>query len=362
MEDSFKVRVDKAFGSLDTSSSSAIKSTSSSLSSLWCLTDEEIERNEWIQDKITLHKDKDEERIHRLKNPKPYSSFLQGLLAEPSTSNQDLESDIQELDDDDDDEEDEKQPPLSKPDDHSNEDWNIRSSVGMDCTLDNEEEEDGYDKVALGKEEPADRFYMKEVNDYEVEIDSNNELPTSFTDAIRDPRANLTAAKLRLKEDDESAKKLGLQVSEKNITTENQIATPVVPDYVRNPSKYTHYTFDSMDDVDEESNRKAYMELFNLLKGSGGGGGMETEEDVSFDSSTSIVFTPRKKMSDGSMKKSKVDVYKKVVPVGIAAEDDEDNGVCMMDEDEAEIGTNKGGGLQRGGGRRYRTKGSTDVE
>ncbi|KAL4568099.1 hypothetical protein LXL04_023700 [Taraxacum kok-saghyz] len=356
MDDSFKVRVDRAFGSLEASSSSTVKSATSSLSSLWCLTDEEIERNEWIQDKITIHKDKDEEHIHRLKNPKPYSSFLQGLLAEPSTSHEDLESDIQELDD----EEDEQQPPLSKPDDHSNEDWNIRSSVGMDCTLDNEEEEDGFDKVALAKE-PADRFYMRDVNDYEVEIDSNNELPISITDVIRDPRANHMAAKLRLKEDEESARKLGLQVSENNIlqstTAENQISAPTVPDYVRNPSKYTHYTFDSMDDVDEEANRKAYMEFFNLVKGSGGGG-METE-DVPFDSGTSIIFTPRKKLSDGSMKKSKVDVYKKVVPVGIAVEDD--NGACMMDEDEAEIGTNKGSGLQRGD-RRYRTKGSDDVE
>ncbi|KAL4568030.1 hypothetical protein LXL04_023630 [Taraxacum kok-saghyz] len=256
MDDSFKARVDRAFGSLEASSSSTVKSATSSLSSLWCLTDEEIERNEWIQDKITIHKDKDEEHIHRLKNPKPYSSFLQGLLAEPSTSG----------------------PPLSKPDDHSNEDWNIRSCVGMDCTLDNEEEEDGFDKVALAKE-PADRFYMRDVNDYEVEIDSNNELPTSITD-----------------------------VSENNIlqstTAENQISAPTVPDYVRNPSKYTHYTFDSMDDVDEEANRKAYMEFFNLVKGSGGGG-METE-DVPFDSGTSIIFTPRKKLSDGSMKKSKV--------------------------------------------------------
>ncbi|KAL7608858.1 hypothetical protein Lser_V15G13396 [Lactuca serriola] len=361
MEDSFKVRVDRAFGSLEASSSSTIKSTSSSLSSLWCLTDEEIKRNEWIQDKITVHKDKDEEHIHRLKTPKIYSSFLQGLLAEPSTSHQDLESDIQELEDE---EDEEQQPPLSKPDDHSNDDWNIRSSVGMDCTLDNEEEEDGYDKVALGREESTDRFYMRDVNDYEVEMDSNNELPDSITDVIRDPRANHMAAKLRLKEDEESARKLGLQVSENNniqesTTTENQISTPFVPDYVRNPSKYTHYTFDSMDDADEETNRKAYMDFFNLLKGSGGGGDMETE-DVSMESQTSIVFTPRKKKSsDDTMKKSKADAgYKKVVPAGIAGEDVEDSvGVCVMDEDEAEMAMNK----QRGG-RRYRTKASSDVE
>lgn len=343
MEDSFKVRVDRAFGSLEAAASS-IKSTSSSLSSLWCLTDQEIERNEWIQDKVTPYKDKDEE-AHILKNPKPYSSFLQGLLALPSTSHQDLESDIQELDDD-------QQPLSSKPDDHSNEEWNIRSSVGMDCTLDNEEEEDAFDKVALGKEE---RFYMRDVNDYEVEIDSNNELPNSFTDVMRDPRANRNAAKLRLKEDDESARKR-MNESEKvirqsgDVIVMDELLLPSVPDYVRNPSKYTHYTFDSMDDVDEESNRKAYMELFNSVRGWSG------RDDVSTDSPSSIVFTPRKKSSDDdSINKNKVNVQKKkVVPViSIAAEAE----VCVMEEDEVEIASNRSKG-----GRRYRTKGSGDVE
>lgn len=123
MEDTFKVRVDKAFGSLE---------SSSSLKSLWSLTDEEIERNKWIQDKI-----KHDEEINRLKIPKFNPPFLQGLLSESSTSNHDLESDIQDLDDDDNEDENQK-PELSKPDDHNSEEWDIRSSVGMDSTLDNE--------------------------------------------------------------------------------------------------------------------------------------------------------------------------------------------------------------------------------
>ncbi|KAI3825245.1 hypothetical protein L1987_06726 [Smallanthus sonchifolius] len=376
MEDSFKVRIDKTFGSLQSSSSSS--SIQSTPSSLWCLTDEEIERNKWIQDKVESNKDNDE-HLHRLKDPKPYSPIFQGLLAEPSTSGQNMESDIQELEDDDDDDDDDdedKKKLLTKPDDHSNEEWDIRSSIGMDCTLDNEEEEDAYDKVAVGNEESADRFYMKDVNDYEVETDSNNELPNSFTDVIRDPRANHMAAKLRLKEDDDSARKLGLQISENhhiqksdqtatelkvNETSGSKVATFLpqfssrVPDYVRNPSKYTHYTFDSMDGVDEESNRKAYMDLFNSLNGSAA---IEIQDDVSINSTTSIIFTPKKKSSDVSMKISKVDGYedKKVVPISIA--DDE---VCMMDEDEPEMTTNRSSSLQKNG-RRYRTKGSTSLE
>ncbi|XP_071703452.1 uncharacterized protein [Rutidosis leptorrhynchoides] len=375
MEDTFKVRVDKAFGSLESSSSSTIKSQqTSSLNSLWCLTDEEIERNKWLQDKIEQPHDDIDEQIHRLKNPKPYSPFLQGLIAEPETSDQkNLESDIQELDDDEDDDDENRKPELIKPDDHDNEEWNIRTSVGMDCTLDNEEEEDAFDKVAVGKEEAADRYYLKSVNDYDVDIDSINERPNSFSDVIKDPRANHMAAKLRLKEDDESLKKLGLQVSENNIQKSTKTAienkeqlvntepqgTKVVPffpqsssslpDYVRNPSKYTHYTFDSKDDVDEETNRKVYIELFNSMKGSD----MMDTEDVSNDSLKSITFTPKKKSGDVIMKNSKGVGYedKKVVPISIVDSED----VCMMDEDEPEMATNKGSGLK--GGRRYRTKG-----
>ncbi|KAM2072181.1 hypothetical protein PS1_041044 [Malus domestica] len=41
---------------------------------------------------------------------------------------------------------------------------------------------------------------------------------------------------------------------------------PPVPDYIRNRSRYTHYTFDSLGDVDEESNKQAYMEFLNLVR------------------------------------------------------------------------------------------------
>ncbi|KAK9064696.1 hypothetical protein SSX86_016078 [Deinandra increscens subsp. villosa] len=378
MEDTFKVRIDKVFGSLQTSSSST-QSNSSSLSSLWCLTDEEIERNKWIQDKVDRHKD-DDEQIHRLNNPKPYSPVLQGLTAETSNSNLNIESDIQELDDEEEDEDENRKPELTKPVDHSNEEWDIRSSIGMDCTLDNEEEEDAYDKVAVGNEESANQFYTKHVNDFEVEIDSTNELPNSFTDVIRDPRANHMAAKLRLKEDEDSARKLGLQISaNNNINVSNQTATrskeplvmseipeskvatflphvsPSVPDHVLNPSKYTHYTFDSKDGVDEESNRKAYMEFFGSLKGSAA---MEIQDDVSTDSARPIIFTPKKKSGDVSMKHSKLDGHedKKVVPISIA-----EGEVCMMDEDEPEIAPRKSSSLQKSG-RRYRTKGDIGSE
>ena len=99
MEDSFKVRVDKVFGSLNSSSSS-------SLSSLWCLTDDEIERRQWNRDKTI---------------PQPQ-----------------LEKDLQDLDDDDDDKDLQGSESSKKPDDYNDEEWEIKSSIGRDSTLDYE--------------------------------------------------------------------------------------------------------------------------------------------------------------------------------------------------------------------------------
>nr|XP_027102077.1 uncharacterized protein LOC113723010 [Coffea arabica] len=59
-------------------------------------------------------------------------------------------------------------------------DWDIRSSIGLDCTLDFEDEEDEYDKVAVGREKAGEGCSQR-------------------------PRANHMAAKLRLREDAEAA-------------------------------------------------------------------------------------------------------------------------------------------------------------
>lgn len=189
-----------------------------------------------------------------------------------------------------------------------------------------QEEEDKYDKVAVGMEKADDRLYMRDITGYWTDINFYNELPNTFKDASRDPRANHMAAKLRLQEDAEAAGKFGsLQVSDTGLLVpntqnieegvnpksilkrkENQVDPKtqkrvrfgpgcnddceedyegtkdvvmgncstqaekseasfppkefsVVPDYIRNPSKYTHYTFDSSSDSDEESNQKASL-------------------------------------------------------------------------------------------------------
>ena len=118
MEDSFRVRVDKAFGSL----------SSTSPSSLWCLTDEEIERRGWSRER-----DGPDEA-----EPRPYPPNLDGFFANQqnlsSFSSSSQSSKTVDLQDDDNNDSDVKvrlrQPHLD------DEEWDIRSSIGLDSTLD----------------------------------------------------------------------------------------------------------------------------------------------------------------------------------------------------------------------------------
>jgi len=80
-----------------------------------------------------------------------------------------------------------------------------------------QEEEDGYDKLAVGREKAGERLYMRDIADYGIDVDSCNELPDSFEEVDRDPRANHLAAKIRLEEDAEAAERIdSLRVSEKD--------------------------------------------------------------------------------------------------------------------------------------------------
>lgn len=79
-----------------------------------------------------------------------------------------------------------------------------------------QDEEDVYDKVAVGREKSGDRLYMRDIVEYcGMDDNSHHELPTSFKNVARDNRANHLAAKLRLKEDAETAGNFGsLKLSE----------------------------------------------------------------------------------------------------------------------------------------------------
>ncbi|KAK7311285.1 hypothetical protein RJT34_09319 [Clitoria ternatea] len=386
MEDSFRVRAERAFGSLP------IPSSPSSLSSLWSLTEDEFHQTP-------------SNRLHRSKpepEPQPYPSSSSGFHVE-------LEKDLEDLDDD------EAPRGPSRPPDYDDEQWQIRSGIGLDCTLDYEEEEDQYDKQAIGKEKSGDRVYMKDINDDGIEISSCGVFPTSFRDFVRDPRANHLAAKIRLKQDDdEAAKKIdALHVSEKSspdfegdtvnpksiLKSKDNPSEPrplkrvrfdsecddrgngdddndehdgtrdvrmrtssvddvaasdqpsklqefdsAVPDYLRNPSRYTCYSFDSSSDMDEKANKEAYMSFLTQLRAAKGAG----SQDGALDDLPSVTFISKKKASDATMRdgemvsKQKPEVGKEAMnrrafPVGIAAGDAKNSDVCAMEEDEPEV-------------------------
>lgn len=133
MEESFKVRVDKIFGSLASSSSSSSSATTETTpsSSLWSLTDEEIERREWVRDKT----------IPESELEPVFGNHGKGSEKEmsPVDLKDELEKDLEDLDDDDVEEEDEpRRRQSNKPDDYDEEQWNIKSGIGQDCTLDYE--------------------------------------------------------------------------------------------------------------------------------------------------------------------------------------------------------------------------------
>ncbi|KAK7336163.1 hypothetical protein VNO77_16696 [Canavalia gladiata] len=397
MEDSFRVRVEKAFGSLP------IPSSSASLNSLWSLTEDEINNDT---------------RSTRFRRPQPQPESE----SEPYSSSSfrvELAKDLDDLNDDEDDDDDDAPRGPSRPPDYDDEQWQIRSGIGLDCTLDYEEEEDRYDKQAIGKEKSGDRVYMKDINDDGIEMSSSGVLPTSLTDFVRDPRANHLAARIRLKQDDEAAKKIdALHVSEKSVpdiggggsggdainpksilkskdnppeprpqkrvrfdsecddrdhddehegTRDVRMKTSLieedaasdqlsksqefdsgVPDYIRNPSRYTHYTFDTSSDMDDKSNKEAYMGFLAQLKGSNVAKGTGSQADDALDDLPSVTFISKKKSGDATVgesemvSKQKLDTGKdamnrRAFPVGIAVGDTENSDVCAMEEDEPEV-------------------------
>ncbi|KAF4397559.1 hypothetical protein G4B88_027299 [Cannabis sativa] len=402
-EDSFKLRVNKIFGSLNTSSSSASSTAfaattpSSTLNSLWCLTDEEIVRREWNRDKDTPE------------HPEPVSNSIPN-----HDHTTELENDLEDLDDEEEEVEDKSLSIINstKPDDYNDEEWEVKSGIGLDCTLDYEEEEDEYDKVAVGGDEKPE-----EIDDYGIDIDSGNVLPTSIKQVPKDPRANHLAAKLRIKEDAEAAKNINQVDTESNVSNpksilkrkDNQVDSKShkrvrfdpeckdngngnggdtdtvqgedfgfgVPDFLRNPSKYTHYTFDdsSSNLNDEESNKQAYMDFFNLMKKKSSSGSDDLDEKAAFESFGSVTFIPRKKSGDTNAMVDSCTELVQQVGIGkdvsslaavrpIAAVEFEESDVCAMEEDEPDesMEDRKKSNNSPKPGRQYRVKARSDSD
>lgn len=412
MDDSFRVRVDKVFGSL-------MPTSSSSLRSLWSLTDEEVEKKEWNRERENPDRDEN-----------PCSSSFEGFF---SNQRKIAKKKHNLLDDDDLDEDEPQGTGSSQFGDKDGVEEEIRSSIGLDCTLDNEEEEDVHDKVALGRENAGERLYMKDITDYGTYLNSHNILPETFNDHARDTRANLLAARNRLKEDEiesgalDSSEDVGKKVSAvvdsiltedgtnlksilKRTETQSESRsqkrvrfdpackeaceeelekaqdssmvkveadtnaedtrlfsqdTRQVPDFVRNPSKYTKYSFDLSTEVDEKSNRQAFMDFLNMVKTSSSAGSQP--EGPSADLPKSVKFIPKKKAAgeavtekgisnmDQSPDAARKDSSWVVLAPGIAAAETQEDEVCAMEEDDPVANTENKSGITPRTGRRYRS-------
>ncbi|CAK7336050.1 unnamed protein product [Dovyalis caffra] len=411
MDNTFRDRVDKIFGSLTSSSPSKPQPSSSLKSSLWSLTDDAVERKEWKRDTSSLAASFDRDEI-------PCAS-------ESNRSRRGGEYDL--------------------------EDWGIRSSIGLDPTLDNEEgwkaisrcrsvgvmeEEDEYDKVAEGRENAGERLYMKDVTDQGSFLNFYNVVSKSLH-GTRDPRANHLAAKIRLQEDrveaqtenshndfdkatkvsnecssgqlksilkrkqnnsdfksckrvrfdpgcravhkedaSEEIQDISMTASSANdlISEDGSIAVQNalgVPDYLRNPSKYTRYSFDSSTEVDEKSDTQSYNDFLKSVKCSKSTDSGSELEDASSDI-PKVTFIPKKLAdevkaisSDCMVKQDKGHnddhyVHATNFLVGIAAGESQESEAGAVEENEPERNVaDRNTGFQKPG-RRYRTKSSLD--
>ncbi|KAH9604732.1 hypothetical protein KSS87_006822 [Heliosperma pusillum] len=442
MEDTFKVRVDKTFGSLSSSSPLPPPSLSSSSSSsqtinpsLWSLTDDELRPNHWTResddppsddDNDDVDKDELDKTTNDLSSPTTIDKFF---VSSPGNPNPNLDiGDNQKMVTEGD------EAASSSRGIEGNVELDVRNSIGLDSTLDFEEEEDEFDKVAVGKEKPDDRLYMCDVSDYVSHIESENEVPSTFQEASRDPRANHFAAKLRLKEDAKTARDFNsLHVSEQSLPvvssaqsnphdgevslksilkrkedqtdsksekrvrfdpgcknnygdeyevdehltsepfnkeiTVNEGAssqlkqTSLIPDYIRNPSKYTHYTFDTSSDMNEASNRQAYADFLSMLRKSK----QSEPEEVPADLSKPVLFNPKNKprnvksvgnVTDNTTEES-VDRKRPAITCAVGSEIDDE--ACEMEVDEQATSNLKSGNVKKTG-RRYRSKPSLEYD
>ncbi|MCD7452920.1 hypothetical protein HAX54_018665 [Datura stramonium] len=335
-EDSFRARVHKVFGSLSSSSPSA---------SVWSLTDDDVEKKEWNRSALKLGKDDDD---HNLCSSSYDGLFKQKRSAQRRNMTQGLENVIEDISDD------------GSGFADLNDVWEIRSSIGLDSTLDNEEEEDEYDRVAEGRVDAGDRLYMKNIIDQETSFD-----PYGYN--IRgDPRANHMAAQVRLKEDADAAEKCETHFDGITLSGEQHSAKPLqdhckvkpilkktrksvngglksskrvrfdpgckdepegaselevsragpastnssfednesissrlkIPDHVLNPSKYTCYSLDSPSELVDESNSQACRSILKEVEKSKHDQLAQEAIDVSGTNPKSVVFVPRQKNTD----------------------------------------------------------------
>jgi hypothetical protein len=181
---------------------------------------------------------------------------------------------------------------------------------------------------SVGKEaKKAEDANMKPIlKRKEEQIDSKPKKRVRFDVSVKDPEPEIS-------EHDGDApmvpQSMDVVTEKENMSTLSE--APGVPDYVKNPSKYTRYTLDAAD-CDDGSNRRALADLHDLL---GRSDPRKTRNEVPVEIPSSVTFIPRKKSVDAMA----VDEGPKTndsssSAIGMMAGGFDETDQCEMDEDD----------------------------
>lgn len=311
-----------------------------------------------------------------------------------------------------------------------------------------QDEEDEFDRAALGKDDTGERLYMKDVknhgphlNYHSIFADVEEKPFAGFDHFFKDPRADHFAAGMRLEEDNKAAENFSMSNYGKDehpsttglleITVEDIKLKPILkrkeahndskpkkrvrfdpgcksdndemlkeaqnsvmlshsieapgaaepnlvmleespglPDYMRNPSKYTHYTFDSYED-DDMANISAFKDFHNSYKKLNP---EQLHQQVNMELPKSITFNPRRKSIDAMpVDNESGDVQENCIKkeflesdlsvtrsIGIAAAESFEASIYKMDEDALETPISEERVELSRSERKYRSRATSD--
>ncbi|KAE8672993.1 hypothetical protein F3Y22_tig00111832pilonHSYRG00109 [Hibiscus syriacus] len=193
--------------------------------------------------------------------------------------------------------------------------------------------------VASGRENAGERLYMNDITDHGSFLNSHYILQRALNHtSSKDHRANHMVAKIRLKEDDEKGQKVNyrdmpnseiresLDVKETNNVCQFRFTADValpaeharsLPDYLRNPSRYTCYSFCSSSEVGEESNAQTWDDVLKLDSSSKSTESLSEHDDAPRDLLKSLTFVPKRKSGNLQQGSGICDLQEKITARGI---------------------------------------------
>jgi hypothetical protein len=148
-----------------------------------------------------------------------------------------------------------------------------------------------------------------------------------FDASVKDPESDM------FEHDEDSPmvpQSMDVVTEKENTSTPSE--SPGVPDYVRNPSKYTRYTLD-VPESNDASNRRALADLHDLL---GKSDPNKIHSGTPVEIPSSVTFIPRKKSVDAmAVDEGPRTSDSNSSVIGMVAGASEETDQCEMDEDDS---------------------------